>query len=53
MKITSFKDMYVAERQELFSVEEQLDEFLLEMAEVASNDALRGAIINNREETLV
>jgi hypothetical protein len=37
MKSTSLKDTYLAERQELFSVEEQLDEFLLEVGEVASN----------------
>jgi len=53
MKITTFKDMYIAELQELFSVEVQLSEFLLEMAEVASNGALKDALIRHREETLV
>jgi ferritin-like metal-binding protein YciE len=28
MKITSFKDMYITELQELFSVERQLDDAL-------------------------
>jgi ferritin-like metal-binding protein YciE len=53
MKIVSFKDMYIAELQELFSVEVQLSEALLEMAEVASNKALKDALVDHREETLV
>lgn len=53
MKIASFKDMYIAELQELFSVEAQLSEFLLEMAEAASNKALKDAISKHREMTLV
>jgi len=53
MKISTFKDMYIAELQELFSVEAQLSEALLEMAEVASNKALKDALASHREETLV
>ncbi|MGA7324601.1 MAG: DUF892 family protein [Rhodomicrobium sp.] len=53
MKISTFKDMYIAELQELFSVEAQLAEALLEMAEVASNKALKDALANHRDETLV
>jgi ferritin-like metal-binding protein YciE len=53
MNIASFKDMYIAELQELFSVEVQLSEALLEMAEVASNKALKDALADHREETLV
>ena len=53
MKITTFKDMYIAELQELASVEDQLTDTLLEMAEVASNSALKDALIKHREDTLV
>jgi ferritin-like metal-binding protein YciE len=37
MEITNFKDMYVAELQELVSLEGQLAEALLRMAQVASH----------------
>jgi ferritin-like metal-binding protein YciE len=53
MNITNFKDMYIAELQELASAEEQLTESLLQMANVASNAALKNALIRNREETQV
>ena len=51
MEINNFRDMYIAELQELVSVEEQLTEGLLRMAQVASHPALRDALIHHREET--
>ncbi|WP_376774835.1 ferritin-like domain-containing protein [Rhizobium laguerreae] len=51
MQISSFKDMYLAELQELASVEEQLAESLLQMAEVASHPALKDALVHHREQT--
>lgn len=51
MQINSFKDMYIAELQELASVEDQLTEALLRMANVAAHPALKDALIDHREET--
>jgi ferritin-like metal-binding protein YciE len=51
MQITNFKDMYIAELQELASVEAQLTESLLRMANVASHPALKDALIRHREQT--
>ncbi|MBY5368144.1 ferritin-like domain-containing protein [Rhizobium leguminosarum] len=51
MQISSFKDMYLAELQELASVEGQLAESLLQMAEVASHPALKDTLVNHREQT--
>jgi hypothetical protein len=53
MEITSFKDMYLSELQELASVEDQLAESLLHMAEVASHPTLKNALLHHREETQV
>jgi ferritin-like metal-binding protein YciE len=53
MQIASFKDMYIAELQELASLEGQLGDALLELAEVASHDSLKEALSHHREETLV
>ncbi len=53
MQITTFKDMYIAELQELIDVEEQLAESLLRMANVASHPALKDALVRHREETQV
>jgi ferritin-like metal-binding protein YciE len=53
MEITNFKDMYIAELQELVSVEDQLAEGLLRMAGVASHPALKEALIHHREETQI
>ncbi len=53
MQITSFKEMYIAELQELASLEGQLGGALLELAGVASHDALKEALSHHREETLV
>jgi ferritin-like metal-binding protein YciE len=51
MEITTFKDMYLAELQELVSVEEQLTEALLRMAQMASHPALKDILLRHREET--
>jgi ferritin-like metal-binding protein YciE len=51
MQLTSFEDMYIAELQELVSVEEQLTDALLRMAQMASHPALRDAFIRHRDET--
>jgi ferritin-like metal-binding protein YciE len=53
MQITSFKDMYIAELQELASLEGQLGEALLELAEIASHPSLKEALTHHREQTLV
>jgi ferritin-like metal-binding protein YciE len=53
MEITSLKDMYIAELQELASVERQLDEALMRMAELASHASLKNALIHHREQTLL
>ncbi|SRR5579871_5146817 len=51
MQITSFKDMYVTELQELMSLEAQLGRALLRMAEAASHPSLKDALMRHREET--
>ncbi|TCU20307.1 ferritin-like metal-binding protein YciE [Rhizobium sullae] len=53
MQISNFKDMYLAELQELVSTEAQLAESLLQMAEVASHPALKEALVRHREQTEV
>ena len=53
MRIKTFEEFYVAELQELASVENQLGELLLEMAEVASSPALKDALAKQREQALV
>jgi len=53
MKIKSLTELYVAELEELANAEDQLAEALLELAEVASNQKLKSALSNHREETLV
>jgi len=53
MEISSFMDMYVAELQELTSVEEQLADSLLRLAEMASHPALKSALVHHRGETLL
>jgi ferritin-like metal-binding protein YciE len=52
MQITSFKDMYIAELQELASAESQLIEALQRMADAASHPGLKDALMRHREETL-
>jgi ferritin-like metal-binding protein YciE len=53
MELTNFKDMYIAELQELVSVEEQLGNALSGMAEVASHPALKEAFTRHAEQTEV
>jgi ferritin-like metal-binding protein YciE len=52
MEISNFKDMYLAELQELVSVEEQLAEVLLPMAAAASHAALKDALVDHHAETV-
>jgi ferritin-like metal-binding protein YciE len=51
MEITSLRDLFIAELQELVSVEEQLGECLSRMAEAASHPALKDALTRHRGET--
>jgi ferritin-like metal-binding protein YciE len=51
MEISNFKDMYIAELQELVSVEDQLAEALLRMAAAASHPALKDALVDHHAET--
>jgi len=51
MEIRTFKDMYIAEVQELASVARQLGEYLPRVADAASHPALKKAIIENKEDT--
>jgi ferritin-like metal-binding protein YciE len=50
MEISHFKDMYIAELQELVSVEAQLADALLRMAGAASHPALKRLLIHHRAE---
>jgi|SRR5689334_15335909 len=52
MQITGFKEMYIAELQELLSVEQQLGEALARMAGVVSHPSLKTAFETHREQTL-
>ena len=52
MQITGFKDMYIAELQELVSVEQQLGEALARMASVVSHPSLKEAFEAHRRQTL-
>jgi ferritin-like metal-binding protein YciE len=52
MLITNFKDLYIAELQEMRSLEGQLGEALKRMAEVASNPTLKSALMALRERAL-
>ena len=51
MEINNFKDMYLAELQELVSVESQLADALLRMAAAATHPALKDLLIHHRAET--
>jgi ferritin-like metal-binding protein YciE len=53
MQINSFKDMYVAELQELFSMEGQLSDALDRMVEVASHSSLKSALSHHRDAVQV
>jgi ferritin-like metal-binding protein YciE len=51
MKISNFKDMYIAELQELVSVEEQLADALLRMSGAATRPVLKRVLVHHRAET--
>ena len=51
MEISSLKDMYLAELQELVSMEQQLAEALLRMAGTASHRTLKDALVDHHAET--
>lgn len=51
MLMKTFKDMYIAELQELVSVESQLDVALKRMADSASHPSLKRELNRHREET--
>jgi ferritin-like metal-binding protein YciE len=51
MEIKNFKDMYIAELQELASVEGQLAGSLPRVAQAASNPALKNALVHHRQES--
>jgi len=51
MQITTFKDMYIAELQELVSMEAQVGAALLRMSTVAAHPALAHALAYHHEET--
>jgi ferritin-like metal-binding protein YciE len=51
MNVDNFRDMYIAELQELRSVEAQLIEALPKMAEMASHPELKQAIQTHLDET--
>jgi ferritin-like metal-binding protein YciE len=52
MQITTFKGLYIAELQEMVSVEQQLGEALEEIAGAASHPSLKHALEVHRKETL-
>ena len=51
MKINNFRDMYIAELQELVSVESQLSDALLRMAGAAAHPSLKDLLLHHRGET--
>jgi ferritin-like metal-binding protein YciE len=51
MQITSFKDLYITELQELTSFEGQLVDALERMAKAASHPPLKKALKRHREQT--
>jgi ferritin-like metal-binding protein YciE len=51
MKISTFKDMYLAELQELANVEDQLAKMLPYMAKKAAHPALKQALAQHGDET--
>lgn len=51
MQITSFKDMYIAELQELASMEKQLGTALPPMSRIASHPSLKNALLHHHEQT--
>jgi ferritin-like metal-binding protein YciE len=53
MQIADFREMYLAELQELVSVEEQLAGCLLRMTRAAANQELKRDLMRHREQTLI
>jgi ferritin-like metal-binding protein YciE len=51
MEISKFKEMFLAELQELLNAEQQLCSMLLRMAGAASHPELKRALIHHRAET--
>src|SRR6266446_7431054 len=51
MKINNFRDMYIAELQELVSVESQLSDALLRMAGAAAHPSLKDLLVHHHGET--
>jgi ferritin-like metal-binding protein YciE len=51
MEITSLRDLYIAELQELASVERQLAESLPRFAAAASHTSLKDALLHHSQET--
>ncbi len=51
MEISSFKNMYLAELQELVSVEDQLAESLQRMANAASHSSLKKTLLDHQKQT--
>ena len=51
MELATFRDMFIAELQELVSVEEQLTECLQRMEDAASHPALKDALARHGGET--
>ena len=52
MQITTFKDMYIAELQELVNMEDQLADILQRSAEIASHPSLQSLFKKHRLETM-
>jgi len=52
MQITNVKDLYIAELQEMRSLEGLLGEAFIRMAEVASKPTLKSMLTDQREQTL-
>jgi ferritin-like metal-binding protein YciE len=52
MKISTFKDMYIAELQELISMETQLSTALKRMAAVATHPSLKDAFEQHQKQTV-
>lgn len=51
MEISKFKELFLAELQELLDAEQQLSGMLLRMAGAASHPSLKRALIHHRAET--
>lgn len=51
MQIKNFKEMYIAELQELANMESQLEPALKQMADAATHPSLKRALMRHRDET--